>query len=65
MSAVSSISLLPRGLTLSMSGTRLDADQDGLALRDRRVLHGRCELEAMGREDAIVMVARGDEALPG
>jgi len=43
-----------------MAGARLDADQDGVAF-GMGVLHGRCELEAVGGKDPIVVIAGNDE----
>ena len=43
-----------------MAGIRLDPDQGG-ALRADTVLHGRRVLERVGRDDAVVMIRRGDQ----
>src|SRR5450432_4237493 len=47
-------------LALAVTGSRLDADQRGLAVRIGR-LHRRGEFETVCREDAVIVIAGDDQ----
>jgi len=53
------LDLLARRLALSVTSARFDTDQLRFAVRIDR-LHGRCKLETVRRENAIVMIAGGN-----